>query len=1054
MPALGAELIGKLQRRPNHIRNICVLAHVDHGKTTLTDSLIASNGIISQRMSGKLRYLDSRDDEQERGITMKSSAISLLFKGGHDNAAYFLNLIDSPGHVDFSSEVSTAVRLSDGCLIVIDAVEGVCPQTHAVMRQAWIEGIAPLLVINKVDRLITELQLTPEQAYQHLQRVIEQANAIVAHLHTADLMAKAAGAGFDKIQSEDVTADEDDANDEGVGISLEQWAIDDVDDEHLYFSPEKDNVIFASAFQGWAFRVSDFAKLYAAKLKAKEKVLQATLWGDYYISPAQKKILPGAGSKGKKPLFVQIVLENLWKFFEVIQSRDQDKIEKVAGALQLNMNTRDARNKDIEIQLPVLMSQWLPLAQSVLTAVVDLLPAPSAMTTERAGRLLYGQKDHNAFPTEVKKIQESVQACDFAEDAPLMVYISKMVAVPNSSLPVLTEAERMKREQEREAARKAELERLRRERELQNMREEAGDEYGFDFAGAMAGNSNGTLQQKNSDHTMIAFARVYSGTLKAGQTVQIIPPRFDALSGDRDKEVVRKNVGDLYLFMGRELESVPECSAGNIIGIRGLEGTVFKTATISDLSTPCPSVSPMYFDVAPIVHVAIEPVNPMHMKEVQKGLELLNQSDPAVETWVAQTGEYMLACSGEVHLETCLKDLDEMYAGVPVHASKPIVQFRETVIRLPRLDVREEEILQVKPIEPKQVYTVSNGRMLLHLSAVPMPAKAVEIIEQNKDLLHPLISDKVALDEHLMDDAKAVASDLSKAFAEAAKDPTGDYARANCGEIVEEAFMNVLSKIVTLGPRSYGPNVLINVTDIPFSAAFHKLLSEIPKAGTDEDHRMIGRTLESSFQQGFSMATGNGPLCGEAVHGVAFVLRAVELHPDADQTLANTLSSLTGPAIPGMREACRQAFLAQPARLMVAMYSCEIQATTEVLGKVYSVIGRRSGRILSEEMKEGTDSFIIKSVIPVVESFGFAEEIRKRTSGLAAPQLVFKGWEILEQDPLWVPTTEEELEYYGEKADAENIARRYMNDIRRRKGIHVDEKVVENAEKQRTLKAK
>eukprot|EP00971_Amphidinium_carterae_P115045 2278748-Amphidinium_carterae.1 len=138
---------------PEHIRNMCILAHVDHGKTTCADNLIASNGIISRQSAGKIRYMDSRSDEQERMITMKSSAIALRWNApstsSSERTSYLVNLIDSPGHVDFSSEVSTAARLADGALVVVDVVEGVLSQTRAVLRQAWRDQVKTCLVLNK-----------------------------------------------------------------------------------------------------------------------------------------------------------------------------------------------------------------------------------------------------------------------------------------------------------------------------------------------------------------------------------------------------------------------------------------------------------------------------------------------------------------------------------------------------------------------------------------------------------------------------------------------------------------------------------------------------------------------------------------------------------------------------------------------------------------------------------------------------------------------------------------------------------------------------------------
>ncbi|GIY90873.1 elongation factor-like GTPase 1 [Caerostris extrusa] len=122
--------------------------------------------------------------------------------------------------------------------------------------------------------------------------------------------------------------------------------------------------------------------------------------------------------------------------------------------------------------------------------------------------------------------------------------------------------------------------------------------------------------------------------------------------------------------------------------------------------------------------------------------------------------------------------------------------------------------------------------------------------------------------------------------------------------------------------------------------------------------------------------------------------------------------------------------------------------------KMYAVLGRRNGRILHADIQEGSQTFHVTAELPVTESFDFANEIRKQTSGMALPQLVFSHWEVVDVDPFWSPRTEEEYTHFGEKADVENRAKKYMNNVRRRKGLAVDEKIVEHAEKQRTLMRK
>jgi len=171
------ERVTELMDKPEQIRNIGIVAHIDHGKTTLSDNLLAGAGMISEELAGRQLFMDSDEEEQARGITIDASNVSMVHE--YDGKEYLINMIDTPGHVDFGGDVTRAMRAVDGAVVVVDAVEGTMPQTETVLRQALKEGVRPVLFINKVDRLINELKVNEQEMQIRLARVIDKVNKLI-----------------------------------------------------------------------------------------------------------------------------------------------------------------------------------------------------------------------------------------------------------------------------------------------------------------------------------------------------------------------------------------------------------------------------------------------------------------------------------------------------------------------------------------------------------------------------------------------------------------------------------------------------------------------------------------------------------------------------------------------------------------------------------------------------------------------------------------------------------------------------------------------------------
>lgn len=601
-----AEIRALMDKKKN-IRNMSVIAHVDHGKSTLTDSLVCKAGIIANAKAGEARFTDTRKDEQERCITIKSTAISLYYEMSEsdydfvkqdkeEDRHFLINLIDSPGHVDFSSEVTAALRVTDGALVVVDCVSGVCVQTETVLRQAIAERIKPILFMNKMDRALLELQLQQEDLYQTFQRIVENVNVIIATYN-------------------------DDSGPMG----------------DIQVHPTKGTVGFGAGLHGWAFTLKEFGEIYSSKFKIEVPKLMQRFWGDNFYSATDKK-WSKTQAEGYTRGFCQFVLDPIFKVFSAIMNFRKEEYLKLIEKLNIKILPED-KDKIEPGGKPLLkcaMKAWLPAGDTLLSMIAIHLPSPYTAQKYRTEMLYEGPHDDEAFL--------GMKACD--PNAPLMMYISKMVPTSDKG-------------------------------------------------------------------RFYAFGRVFSGTVATGQKCRLMGPNY--VPGKKDDLCV-KAIQRTILMMGRYTEPIEDVPCGNICGLVGVDQFLVKTGTITTFEN-AHNLKVMKFSVSPVVRVAVEAKNPADLPKLVEGLKRLAKSDPMVQCIIEESGEHIVAGAGELHLEICLKDLEEDHACIPIKVSDPVVSYRETVI-----DESDQMCLSKSP----------NKHNRLYMKAIPMPDGLAEDIDKNE----------------------------------------------------------------------------------------------------------------------------------------------------------------------------------------------------------------------------------------------------------------------------------------------------------------------------------
>jgi ribosome assembly protein 1 len=569
------------------------------------------------------------------------------------------------------------------------------------------------------------------------------------------------------------------------------------------------------------------------------------------------------------------------------------------------------RSRDPQILLSAIFSQWLPLSTCVLLAIIGQLPPPKDAQRVRLPKMLYPnihRKDNDPLePTN--EVEKALYNCDISDKAPVVAYVSKMFAVPVEFLP----------ENRRKQLTADELrERGRQQRELRAARElldQSGEGIPLEemtaltLAAEQAAAAEEPVKELKGE-SLIGFARLYSGSIKVGQKLYVMGPKYDPKNPK--KHVSEITVQSLYLIMGRDLELLDEVCAGNVFGIGGLEGHILKNGTLASTLEDVRNMAGVQMETSPIVRVALEPEDPTEMDKLVEGLHLLNQADPCVEVMLQETGEHVILTAGELHLERCLRDLKERFAKIEIHASEPIVPFRETIVRADLPTNKEKDDVMVPRGQTE--FKINSKFLTLKVQTVPLPNCVTEFLTKNAPSIKAVVEEKLAKKSHHTEDedeeektgstgAPVTVNNLLSA-AELEKQLRNEFALAKKeGGPFAALWDGIVDQIWAFGPRRIGSNLLINripgYVRKPFFQVDSKKSLEVAGDHADEVIKVEEDTsvlsildVDFNIHTGFQLSTLTGPLCAEPMTGVCYIVQGVEFHPEE-------LVSSSGEAVDG-----------------------------------------------------------------------------------------------------------------------------------------------------------
>eukprot|EP00164_Ancoracysta_twista_P002130 GFYU01002813.1.p1 GENE.GFYU01002813.1~~GFYU01002813.1.p1 ORF type:complete len:1052 (-),score=422.98 GFYU01002813.1:569-3724(-) len=762
----------------------------EHKYIGIGDTLVAAkqaaaeNALAVLTGAGK-RKREISPDANANASPSSPSDESMESEGGSGSVK--INLIDCPGHIDFSSEVSAALRITDGAIVLVDCVEGVCVQTETVLKQALLERVRPVLFLNKMDRVIGELQMTPEEAFQGFTRTINAVNDIIG--------------------------------------TYQDYSLPD-----QRVSWEDGTVAFGSGKQGWAFNVDTFIDVYARRGKGTKEELA-------------KKLKSG---KSRDKWFVKMFVQPIYDLYnacmqdtvtdpEAVTKRDQllSKLEIV-----LTKEERELPSRKI---LQAVMQAFIPAWEVLVHMITVHLPSPTEAQLYRAHGMYAGDPDRHTA---------AIQACAAEDDTPLVFFVSKLI-----------------------------------------------------MTGASGGNH------------FVALGRVFSGVIKQGMHVRVLPEGHTPAMG---KQGVREGkVQSLHVMMGAKSTSVYTAGPGAVVSIHGLDNVLDGPATLTSTGPAAATIYPlktMRLAVSPVVKASLSVTSADKWVKLVTVSRNFAKGDNSIQVSIDEdTKELVVAAVGELQLQVFVHNVSTALGGTEVKASDPIVTFRETVTEEGRVcyaksgNKHNRVWIRARPLEQAVVDDIDEGNF-----------KGLDVQRVQKRLV----------EKH--------------------------------GWATQDA-----RKVWAIGPDACGPNLLV-----------------------DETFGVQMTNLKDSIVEAFQQVTAKGPLAGEKLAGVVLCVTDAKAHSDRAHS---------GPrqVVPMASRAMAAAVLAATPRVMQPVLGATIVCPDMHLGAVYNTLAMFGGHIVSDEMPpNGSPVHDVTAHMPVRLSFGFAAALRGATSGACAPQMWFDHWAL------------------------------------------------------------